>query len=97
MKNSFIIIFSIISLVFSSCDKKPSFTIKGSVSDAAGKSIYLSHMGINNSTIVDSVKIKADGRSEFTQPAPDSYDFYRLQADNGGRAITTAQRQSCLR
>ena len=90
MKNSFIIIFSIISLVFSSCDKKPSFTIKGSVSDAAGKSIYLSHLGINNSTIVDSVKIKADGRFEFTQPAPDSYDFYRLQADNGGRAITIA-------
>ncbi len=90
MKNHFIIIFSIISLVVSSCKETPSFTIKGTVSDAAGKSIYLSHMGINRSSVVDSVKIKSDGRFEFKQPSPDSYDFYRLQTDRNGRAITVA-------
>ena len=90
MKSRIITIFSIISLVFSSCSDGPVFTIKGSVSDAAGKNVYLSRMGISNSVIVDSAKIKADGRFEFVQPAPDSYDFYRLQADRQGRAITLA-------
>ncbi len=90
MKNHFIIIFSIISLVIASCDNKPSFTIKGTVSDAAGKSVYLSHVGISRSEMVDSAKIKSDGKFEFSQPAPDSYDFYRLQIDGKGRAITVA-------
>ncbi|MBR5149737.1 MAG: redoxin domain-containing protein, partial [Bacteroidaceae bacterium] len=64
--------------------------IKGSISDATGKSLYLSHMGINSSAIVDSVKIKGDGLFEFKQPQPDSYDFYRLQLGKNSKAITVA-------
>ena len=90
MKKSTIIIFSTITLLFAACDKKPQFTIKGSISDATGKSLYLSHMGINSSSIVDSVKIKGDGLFEFKQPQPDSYDFYRLQLGKNSKAITVA-------
>ena len=75
-------------MLFAACDETPKFTIKGTVSDAAGKSIYLSHVGINKKSIIDSAKIKSDGIFEFRQPRPDSYDFYRLQIEKNGRAIT---------
>lgn len=90
MNRFFIYIFSIISLFCASCDDVPHFTLKGSVSDADGKSIYLSHVGIDNNVLVDSVKIKSDGKFEFRQPAVESYDFYRLNMDKNGRGITIA-------
>ena len=88
MKKFVATIFAGIAILFAACSETPEFTIKGTVSGAVGKSIYLSHVGINKNTIVDSVKIKSDGSFEFNQPQPDSYDFYRLQLDKNGRAIT---------
>lgn len=90
MKKTIIALFTIVAILLSACNETPEFTIKGSISNAEGKSIYLSHIGIDKSNIIDSVKIKSDGKFEFRQPQPDSYDFYRLQADKKGRAITIA-------
>ena len=90
MKKLITTIFASAAILFAACDETPKFTIKGSVSEANGKSIYLSHVGVNKTSLVDSVKIKKDGAFEFKQPQPDSYDFYRLQLDKKGRAITIA-------
>lgn len=90
MKKLITTIFASAAILFAACDETPKFTIKGSVSEADGKSIYLSHVGVNKTSLVDSAKIKSDGTFEFKQPQPDSYDFYRLQLDKKGRAITIA-------
>lgn len=90
MKKFITSIFAAAALLFAACDEAPKFTIKGSVSEADGKSIYLSHVGIDKNTLIDSVKIKSDGKFEFSSTQPESYDFYRLQLDKKGRAITIA-------
>ena len=90
MKKVIIAIFTSIAILFAACSETPQFTIKGDISDGAEKNIYLSHVGIDKSTIIDSVKIKSDGKFEFRKPQPESYDFYRLQLDKKGRSITIA-------
>ena len=90
MKKFITSIFTGVALLFAACDEAPKFTIKGSISEADGKSIYLSHVGIDKSTLIDSAKIKSDGKFEFRSTQPQSYDFYRLQLDKKGRAITVA-------
>ncbi len=82
--------FTCVAILLAACDESPKFTIKGSVSEAGGKNIYLSHVGVDKNTFIDSAKIKNDGKFEFKQPRPDSYDFYRLQLEKNGRAITIA-------
>ena len=90
MKKFITSIFTGVALLFAACDEAPKFTIKGSISEADGKSIYLSHVGIDKSTLIDSAKIKSDGKFEFRSTQPQSYDFYRLQLEKKGRAITVA-------
>lgn len=80
---------SIISFIFS-CDSHDTFTIKGEIEGGAGKMLYLSNVGLQNTKRVDSIKISRDGQFEFKQPRPECYDFYRLQLDGKGRQITIA-------
>ena len=90
MKNIITAILTGIVILFTACDESPKFTIKGEISEGNGKSIYLSHVGVEKNSLIDSVKIKSDGKFEFNRPRPESYDFYRLQLDKKGRAITIA-------
>ena len=90
MKKFYIVIFAALVLAFAACDKGPGFTIKGVVTNAEGKSIYLSHLGVDKNVLVDSARIGKDGAFLFSQPRPDSYDFYRLQLDGKGRSVTIA-------
>ena len=90
MKKLFIVVLSIISVLFVGCEKKAQFTLNGNVSNAEGKSLYLMHMGLAGNAIVDSVALKGDGAFEFKQPAPECYDFYRLLMDKNGRGVTVA-------
>jgi peroxiredoxin len=90
MKNIIINIFISVAILFVACNESPKFTIKGEISEGSGKSIYLSHVGIDKNSLIDSIKIKDDGKFEFKQPQPESYDFYRLQLGKKGRAITIA-------
>lgn len=82
----------IISLLFSACNNKPeqpSFTVKGKIENAAGKTLYLSNIGIRGNIILDSTKIDKEGRYSFKQPQPASYDFF-LIALKGERPIPFA-------
>lgn len=90
MKKYFIIILSAVLMLFAACEKQAKFTIKGNVSEAEGKAIYLMHLGVERNVVVDSTNIEKDGSFEFRQPAPDGYDFYRLLLDKKGRGVTVA-------
>ena len=90
MKNIIFVIFTSIAILLAACTEAPQFTIKGHITDGGGTSIYLSHVGIDKSTIVDSAATNSDGKVELRQPQPQSYDFFRLQQDKKGRAITIA-------
>ena len=79
-------------MLFSACDNKPAcptFTVKGKIENAAGKSIYLSNIGINGNIILDSAKIDKNGLYTFSQPQPASYDFFFI-AINGKKPIPFA-------
>ncbi|MBR5456868.1 MAG: DUF4369 domain-containing protein [Bacteroidaceae bacterium] len=81
-----------ISLIVSSCGNSydgPTFTIKGTIGNADGKMLYLSHIGIDGITPLDSAKLDKEGNYEFTQPQPESYDFYYL-AMKGAVPVTVA-------
>ncbi len=75
---------------FFSCTKEPVFTIKGNIEEAGGKMLYLSHIGIEKSRKIDSVKLGESGNFSFEQPRPECYDFYALHLQDGGRRITLA-------
>lgn len=80
---------TILSTLFS-CDSKDSFTIKGTVSNANGKMLYISNIGVDRIVRLDSVKLKKNGTFEFSLPRPECYDFYRLGLGAKGRQITIA-------
>lgn len=93
LKNTtlFCIVASILSL-FYACDNKPecpSFTVTGKIENAAGKTLYLSNIGINGNIVLDSVKIDKNGLYTFEQPQPASYDFFFI-AINGAKPIPFA-------
>ena len=79
LKHIFCIIAAGSMLIFSACNNKParpSFTVNGKIENAAGKTIYLSNMGIKGNIILDSAIIDKDGSYTFSRPRPASYEFY---------------------
>ena len=93
LKNTalFCIIASILSLFYACNDKQacPTFTVKGKIENAAGKTLYLSNIGINGNIVLDSIKIDKNGLYTFEQPQPASYDFFFI-AINGAKPIPFA-------
>ena len=75
--------------LFSACNNRPacpSFTVTGKVDNGAGKTLYLSNIGIKGNIPLDSTTISNDGSYTFSQPQPASYDFF-LIALKGERPI----------
>ena len=90
-KPLFIAAIASVAMFFSSChnNNAPAFTIKGKITNAKDEMLYLSNVGINKITVLDSVRLDEGGSFEFKQPRPESYDFYFL-AIKGKRPITVA-------
>lgn len=81
-----------ISFMLFSCNESydgPTFTINGTVKNADGKTLYLSNIGIEGITVLDSMELDENGHYKFVQPQPDSYEFYYLLL-KGERPITVA-------
>lgn len=66
-------------LLLSSCNTDPKFNVKGEVSGADGKMLYLEASGLEGIVPLDSVKLKKDGAFSFKQLRPESPEFYRLR------------------
>lgn len=68
-------------LLLSSCNTDPKFNVKGEISGADGKMLYLEASGLEGIVPLDSVKLKKDGAFSFKELRPESPEFYRLRLD----------------
>ena len=69
------------ALLVAGCQSEPHATIEGSISEATGKMLYLDRLGVDRTTVADSVRLKDDGSFRFSVPCPECYDFYRLRVE----------------
>jgi peroxiredoxin len=87
MKNQLSLIF-VGFIVLVGCSKQPTFTVSGTLINAADKTIYLEHTALLGTTLVDSCHIDTDGNYSLEAPAPTYPDFYRLRV--GSRSLPLA-------
>ena len=66
-------------LLFVSCGKNNQFTIEGNVKNASGNVLYLEHVDASKVSLIDSVKLKADGDFRFRRERSVFPEFYRLK------------------
>ena len=64
------------------CSQKK-FHIDGTISEAQDSVLYLENIGIENVTILDSVKLAANGTFSFSGDAAETPEFYRLRIAQG--------------
>lgn len=70
------------ALTITACSSGPEFQVKGDISGADGKMLYLEASGLQGITPLDSVELKGDGSFRFKQPRPESPEFYRLRVED---------------
>lgn len=66
-------------LMLAACENTPQFRIKGEITEAADKVLYLEEAAIDGIRVVDSTRLDKAGRFDFSRKAPDAPDFYRLR------------------
>jgi len=69
----------IIALIFGACTDKNKFTVEGNIKNGAGKILYFENITTNSIILLDSAKIKSDGKFKFTRLRPEAPDFYRIR------------------
>ena len=69
-------------LGLAACQHEPQATIKGKVTEANDKTLYLDLLSVQESRTIDSIQLKKDGTFEFHVEQPECYDFYRLRIEN---------------
>lgn len=72
----------VLLVLFSACHNDANFTVKGVVSGGDGQVMYLENVGVSSVELLDSVKLTAAGKFEFSRPRPAFPDFYRLRLNN---------------
>ena len=65
-------------LGMASCNEKK-FHVNGTIGNAADSTLYFENMSLNGPVVIDSVKLSADGTSDFDDKAPTAPEFYRLR------------------
>ena len=83
-----VVILVVVLLGFISCKQNNRFHVSGVVKDAAGQLLYIEHTGLLKTTVLDSVKLSADGEFSFKADRPAYPDFYRLRLND--KVITFA-------
>jgi peroxiredoxin len=71
----------LVSIFLFACDNSNKFTVEGTIADAAGKTLYIEYNNLTKSILLDSVKLKTDGKYSFSAARPQFPDFYRLVLD----------------
>lgn len=70
------------------CSHQKTYQVEGEVKGADGKTLYFERAGVTQTQILDSVKLKGNGKFEFRQPAVSYPEFFRLRLNN--QTITLA-------
>lgn len=81
MKKLSNILVLIVVMAMAGCTNSPMATLEGTITEAEGKTLYLDCIGVERTTVADSVKLKGDGAFRFRVPQPECFDFYRLRID----------------
>lgn len=82
MKKQFILIAGGVLLTLAACENEPHFTIKGTISEAEDKMLYLEEAGVSAITAIDSVELGSSGKFSLKGKAPQYPEFYRLRIDD---------------
>ncbi len=65
--------------VLLSCQSEKTFEVKGELSAAGDQTLYLEHRGLGGVELLDSVKLKENGKFAFKEKAPVNPEFYQLR------------------
>lgn len=79
MKRLTYILFGFALLGVASCTKVPQATIEGTITEAANKMLYLDHIDVEKTIVVDSARLDKMGTFCFRVAQPECFDFYRLR------------------
>ena len=82
MKRNAYIAAALLFAGFTACNNEPAFKVRGEVTDAADKMLYLEQTGLDGIVALDSVELGNDGTFSFAAARPEAPDFYRLRIDN---------------
>lgn len=81
MKKVFVL--TIAALALAACsEKKPTFTVEGSVEGAKDKTLCLYNNALGGAVLIDSVRLGEDGTFHFEADAPQTPDLYCLNIGN---------------
>ena len=72
------LIIAVAALAIASCSEKK-FHVEGSISNAKDSLLLLENVGIEEITVVDSVRLDEDGTFSFSGDAQEAPEFYRLR------------------
>lgn len=65
--------------VLLSCQSEKTFEVKGELTSAGDQTLYLEHRGLGGVELLDSVKLKENGKFTFKEKAPVNPEFYQLR------------------
>lgn len=69
-------------LLAAACQQQRTFTVEGTIEGANDSTIYLYNRSLTGIVLMDSAKLKADGRFSFSPEAPAGPDLYVLRIYN---------------
>ena len=78
-----------IAFISGSCSKEsgPTFTVKGNITNAAGREIGIYNIGAEGISALGTATLDESGAYEFKAPSPEGFDFYLISVDSCGQAI----------
>ena len=78
--SSILFLLVVSTLFLSSCDSQgKTFQIKGEIISAEDQVLYLEHRSLAGIQMIDSVKLKKNGKFTFKESAPENPEFYQLR------------------
>lgn len=72
---------SLLLTILTGCGRD-TFSVTGQVENAEGKTLYLEHLGLMKTEMLDSLVLPATGKFKFRQARPEYPDLYRLRMNN---------------
>lgn len=77
-----ILIALVIFVSLTACNKNKFFHVEGTVKEANGETLYLDRQELTKTYVIDSVKLREDGKFSLKGARPKYPDFYRLRIKN---------------
>jgi peroxiredoxin len=82
MMRKFISPIGCLLVALSACQSEPHFTVEGTISEAKGETLYLEASGIDEVSVLDSVKLGESGSYKFKSARPEAPEYYRLRIND---------------